>query len=151
MNSRVHVYVAGASSERARSEAMAEKIRSTGCVLTHPWWDVFTELEAAGRLAHLTPSERLAHANADLAGVLAADLIVFLHPTPGHSSKGMWTELGFALGLREAGAKYQKLWVVGEPLGQRFFSLKAERHFEDDEECFVALRQSIEDQDFWYR
>jgi nucleoside 2-deoxyribosyltransferase len=135
----LQVFVSGSSSERERSRLFASKVAALGGVVTFPWWESFDLLEGEHRSA--TPSELEDQSEACLVGVARADLLILLTPTRIHPSQGAWVELGYALALRrEKVRRLRHIWVVAEPIEQRFFSLKADRRFESERDCLEALR-----------
>ncbi len=92
------VYVAASSREIPRASSVMAKLESAGFIITHNWipgvLDAFAKgiAESKSDDAHAESAAR-----ADLDGVAAADLLVFLAPTD--TSKMGWTELGYALAL----------------------------------------------------
>jgi len=133
------VYVAGPSSEFRRVQRFSLEVRGMGWNLTHPWWEEYLKLEAEERPeSSLTREDLLTRADQDFEGVALAGLIIVLAPVPGHYTKNTWIELGFAFALRRL-TESPQIWIVGELPERRFFSWKADRHFDTEGECLSAL------------
>ena len=95
----ISVYVAGSSRNTSRARAFIERVNADPRMhLTHDWTAPAVSAAANGiRDCDLTDAQRTDFALADLDAVLRADVLVVLaeaEPT----GRGMWVELGFALG-----------------------------------------------------
>lgn len=93
----LRVYVAGASKEIDRCRAAMDYVREIGGVITCDW---IAEIERVGSANDgLTQEQRRESAEADLCGVMEADVFWLL--APDNTSTGAWVELGTALVARE--------------------------------------------------
>jgi hypothetical protein len=91
-------YLAASSHEMDRAERIMQALDAAGFVCTHNWISGVRDAFARGIAeAKLDDAHALEAARADLAGVAAADVLVFLCPT--HAAKGAWFEAGFANAL----------------------------------------------------
>lgn len=94
MSDSVKLYVSGASSELARVESAIGRIRAEGFEVTYDWT---TDVEAAlARETALTQREREDMVNAALAGIDAADIVLWL--ASDEPSWGAPFEIGYAAG-----------------------------------------------------
>lgn len=136
----MHVYVAGASTEFRRVANFVLEVTGTGWTVSHPWWVEFeNQGEAFGSL-----EAREGRMIRDFLGLKSASLFILLCPSEGHATKNAWIELGIMLGMSAVlDANVPRIWVVGEPEEERFFSLKAERHFATEGECLSALAHGV--------
>lgn len=93
----LRVYVAGASKEIDRCRAAMDYVRELGGVIACDW---IAEIERVGSANEgLTQEQRRESAEADLCGIMGADVFWLL--VPENDSKGAWVELGAALVSRE--------------------------------------------------
>jgi len=101
----IAVYVAGASRNRERSRRFIERVRNHPRMrITYDWIADVDAAAAAGPFdCDLDDEKRRHFADADLAGLAAADVAVFLAETT-EAGRGMWVELGYAICIREAEA-----------------------------------------------
>ena len=128
----IKVYVAGASKEADRCRAAMEYARELGCVITCDW---LAEIERVGAANEgLSNEQRTESAIADLEGVIAADVFWLLAPE--NQSTGAWTELGYALALRDqqrrAGQTPIEVVVSGPGRARSIFSALADVELASD-------------------
>jgi hypothetical protein len=97
------IYVAGPSRELERCERVIAAVRDRGHMITHDWAAV---MRAVGTPDSDLEDEMLRPYLADdLGGVHHAQSLLVLLPTRGHTSSGLFVELGYALrGRHEIGA-----------------------------------------------
>lgn len=134
------VYIAGASIEYLRVKRFAIEVAGTGWRPTHAWWEPLEEIAIAGYPEEaMTEEARDARATADFEGVARAKILILLVPAPEVPTKNSWIELGYAFGLTRHRPGEIQIWLVGEAPEDRFFSLKADRHFKTEGECLAAL------------
>jgi len=98
MADKLRVYVAGAWVEQMdRARPTIARLRETGLIeITHDW--TVSEILPLSD-SDLSPEERVRHAQADLDGVLAAQVLLLLAAND-KSACGSWVELGAALAVR---------------------------------------------------
>jgi nucleoside 2-deoxyribosyltransferase len=131
----MRIYVAGGSTESARCRAFMNRLREAGHIITMDWVE---HMEESGAADHLLGEARVVDgAQRDLDGVQTADVVVFL--APAQASRGMQTELGFALASRK-----QTIAVgnVHEPLAARglgLFGALVGSWFHSDAAAIAAL------------
>jgi nucleoside 2-deoxyribosyltransferase len=124
------VYVAGASSEIERAKTAIERLGLAGIEVTSTWPNVVASFGDANP-ATATLSERNGWSAADLEQVGAADLLWFLVPGDGATTRGGWLEAGFAH------AKGKTLVFSGETSQSIFCALGAE--FGSDVDAFATI------------
>jgi hypothetical protein len=90
------IYVAGASSERARVRVFMERSIALGCTITHDWTPVVERFGSCGEA--LSHDQLRAEAMCDLRGIRDAEAVVVLAPCHEAQTIGAWIELGYALG-----------------------------------------------------
>lgn len=101
----MRVYVAGSSRELPRVRWAMDEIRAIGGTITEDWASKVERQLADGMTdADLSEHVRSEAVEACLNGVRAADVFWLLAPPDTAPSRGAWVELGYALGLRRAGA-----------------------------------------------
>lgn len=121
-----HVYVAGASSERAdRAKPVIAALMKAGFVVTHDWTEAVDMHGANNEHGTLTEEDLCACAHADLCGVRQADILVLLAPE--NASTGAWVELGLALALG------RRVFIAGRCEQCIFTWLPQCQRFETDE------------------
>lgn len=135
------IYVAGSSSERARASSFMDHARLFGHTVTFDWVRAMraTEDEFADlREWELPEGVRMDAALADLGAVGISDLLVVLVPEFHNPSRGVWVELGYAIG------RGIPVWVVGScarVVNCSVFTEVAQRKFTSDEDAIEALMQ----------
>jgi len=98
-----------------RVRALAAALVANGLRWTHDWTLDIEAARAAGISdADLSPGQRLAIARTDAAGVLDADVLIYLSPDKEHRSEGAAWEMGFFQGRILGGRRGLPL-VVGTP------------------------------------
>lgn len=136
----LRVYLAGASVEAQRCQALGEWVRRFGGEIAVPWWDDVLASKVHDR--ELSEEDRLRFAAKDLNGVHTSDLLWLVVPCDGHG-RGAWVELGVALGLRAAGRSRPGVIVSGDCLSSIFTSF-AFRQFATHEEALAWIKAEIE-------
>jgi len=150
----IKVYVAGSTRQRDRAREFFERVRAHGDMcIAYDWLVDVDASDAAGvQDNELSDSDRAKFARADLDGVARADVLVVLaEATP--TGRGMWVELGFALGLQRAGLRSPMIVVSGGDKRSIFSSpnvVDYEVGFavgEHDEEAFEIVAAFAQDFD----
>jgi nucleoside 2-deoxyribosyltransferase len=119
------VYVAGASAERhTRARPAIQALRAAGVQVTHDW--TFDPGFSAPRATRQMGRDA---ALRDLAGVGAADVLLFLSPRV--PSRGAWVELGYALA--------RGIDVVVAELCEDIFASLVEGHYPTDGAAIEAI------------
>lgn len=93
-------YIAASSKdpERERAKRLAAALEDLGGLITHRWWvDIEANIAKGLTDRDLTSAQRRFHADADRAGILAADEVILLIPAPENTTKGAWYELAVAI------------------------------------------------------
>lgn len=125
------VYVAGASAEIERCEALITKLREHGIAVTSEWPE---SVRKAGSANHgLDHETRLDAARDCASSVAVSDWIVALEPESGTHTIGAWVELGIAL------ARGVKVLWVGDGDCSIFESMSTSSVSGDDEAFFYLL------------
>lgn len=131
----MNIYIAGASKELPRVRAAMEAVRAAGHHVTFDWT---AEVEKAGRPDHELHRDVLVHvARADINGAFDASVFWLLSPTA--ESAGAWTELGYALALRDSA---HTRFIAGEEGGPRRIIVSGPRR-----SCFWTLADLAVDTD----
>jgi hypothetical protein len=131
----LRVYIAGASLEVDRAEAMIAALRMSGKVeITYDWTRDVRGPD--GKIAQAAMNDHAAreYAGADLEGVRKAHVVVVLPPHPPIGTAGMWLEFGVALstpGVRTI--------VAGPHARVSIFTRLADLVVERDEDAIAAL------------
>ena len=124
------IYVAGASAEAERAARFIDAARGLGHEITFDWVPVVRSQTVPEW--ELPSALRRSSAREDLAGVRGADLLVVLVPHKEVLSRGVWVELGYALGRRDVTDVAPKVWCVGPwAVASIFTELADEIHFSD--------------------
>lgn len=126
------IYIAGGSSEFEICQRMISAVVEAGGRITFDW----TLSPEWGLGRSLTPAERRAAANVDLAAVIDARL--FWLVLPYRLSEGAHVELGAALALRALGREVEVI-VSGPMHASRLFHALADRVFADHEEALAYV------------
>jgi hypothetical protein len=92
------IYVAAASAELPRAKRIMALLRQAGHRITHDW----TPSVERGGSVPTSFSARKEAAEDDCGAIIAADVVLFLHPSPGVFTTGFWFELGYFMGLESA-------------------------------------------------
>lgn len=129
------VYVAGASAEVERAEAIIRELRSRGFTITHDWTHSVRKNRALGyRESALSAETRAELVAEDLAGVRRADVFLFLAPAEDVVTRGAWVELGCASNLGNI-----VIFVSGANARESMFTELADYIFDDDDAALQAL------------
>lgn len=150
----IRVYVAGSSARKERARSFMTRVRGhAGMSVALDWIDHVDVADRAGvRDSDLPDHARARFAIADLEAVAECDaLVVLAEASP--TGRGMWVELGFALGLGWMGRRPPLIVVSG---GDRrsIFTAPEERlvDFEVDfavgqheDEAFEILKTFVEE------
>lgn len=135
----MRIYVAGSSREIERAVSVIAGLRAAGHEITHDWTVECTAARLAGYSdATYPPEMRRATAMADYCGVANAEVAVFLIPPADKPSRGMWVELGIALGHEPA----PLIIVVGDG-GQSIFCELADVCLSFDEDVVGLLEGAV--------
>ncbi len=137
------VYVAGKWTDKESIRSRMGDVRELGHTITHDW----TKVEHTD-----APDEMLLYAFLDVKGVLAADIFIALLEDPKYDYRGTFTELGVALGHKQAPAENGQLgvrkqvWVVcpnndAYARTNVFFQHPMIDHFNSWEACCKALSE----------
>lgn len=133
------IYVAGASVEASRASDFMARVIALGHSITHDWARVVATQRVLE--SRLPVEQRRQAMRDDLDGVREADLLIALIPRDS-SSRGVWVELGYALGLRAAGEPSPAVWVAGaDPLVSIFTEGADARHFSDEDALHALARR----------
>lgn len=98
----MRVYIATSLERVQEQRALAARLRRLGHEITYDW-------SVHGSVQHLGPDRIREVAAAEVAGVVAADVVIVLLP----GGRGTHVELGIALGLRAHGNR-PRILVVGD-------------------------------------
>jgi hypothetical protein len=111
----MRVYVAGQLADKDAVRAAQAKVQAAGHTLTHDWTQdlCFTQSYAS------RPEDSAVIAQADLAGVLAAEAVVVL-ASSNEPGRGLFVELGAALARAELG-ELDHVVVAGEIVHESVF------------------------------
>lgn len=121
------VYVAASSTEYLRARKAMVALTSLGATIAADWTPAVEAHGSGG-------GNRKANAAADMAGVLAADVLLALLPDRCTHSPGMWIEVGAAL------ATGKRVILAGQPSDPlSIFVELAEEHFPDDATAIVFI------------
>jgi hypothetical protein len=132
----VKVYVAGSSGERTLVSSFMRRLEAAGHTITKDWTEAVEAKALAGRVdSDLSDEERAMHAQADLDGIDAADVVWLLAPASG--STGAWVELGYAFGLLTC-------TVVSGAHRRTIFGALANQCFDDHESAFRWILEQRE-------
>ncbi len=123
------IYVAGASSEIERAEAMIARLKTAGIIVTCTWTENIRKV-GHGNPATATHEQRLKWSEQDLREVDQAQLLWFLLPREPNVTFGAWVELGFAT------ARAKRIVLSGQS-NNIFVGLG--NVFVNDEEAFNAI------------
>jgi nucleoside 2-deoxyribosyltransferase len=123
------IYVAGASSEIERAEAMIVRLRAAGIEVTCTWTENIRKV-GHGNPADASHDQRRKRSEQDLVEVARAQILWFLLPRPPNATFGAWVELGFAF------ARGKRILLSGQH-NNIFVGLG--NMFADDEEAFKAI------------
>jgi hypothetical protein len=140
----MRVYVAGASAELERCERVIAALREGGCTITMDWGAAMRALAALGICdAQLDDHEARRHAEADLDGIVTADVVLLLAPEA--ATRGAWVEFGYALGwARGYGeAPLRSLYVSGPGARQSIFTRCADALFATDDDAVSAIVRRV--------
>lgn len=143
---QMKVYVAGASSELERAEAIIAWIASQPHLTLSKDWvaDVKHEREVNGRSdADLPDTERRKYAGEDLKAVSEAHIFWLLSPSPGFTTSGAWVELGVALATsatrKVLGMSPALIIISGSDAREYLFASLAHETFDGDAEAKAWL------------
>lgn len=123
------IYVAGASSEIERAEAMIVRLKSEGIDVTCTWTENIRKV-GLGNPVNASHEQRRKWSEQDLVEVAHAQVLWFLLPRPPNATFGAWVELGFAF------ARNKRILLSGSS-SNIFVGLG--NVFIDDEEAFKAI------------
>ena len=123
------VYIAARSSEIDRAARMIQRVHDhPGLELTHDW--VEDMRKEARPDESIPPVDARKYAQADLDGVLSADVLWLLDGAPGGA--GRWFEFGAAV------AAGKRIVISGSPTSSIFCAL-ADHHFGEDNDAWWFL------------
>ena len=136
----MRIYLAGASKEVDECAAAIAQLREMGHDVVLDWTKSVLENRAKGVAdQHLSESDRVAFASADLNAAVSAD-ILWLR-TPRNASLGAWVELGAA--LHAARYNRQKTVIVSGDHRQTIFTSLAHVFFDTHEAALDYLRSRV--------
>lgn len=92
------IYVAAASAELPRAKRIMALLRQAGHRITYDWTP---SVEQGGSVPASFSAQNEAAEN-DCNAIHTADVVLFLHPSPGVVTTGFWFELGYFMGLESA-------------------------------------------------
>jgi hypothetical protein len=116
----IPIYICAASAEMDRAEAFAAACEAAGGSVTHRWWDAMRASDVPEE--ELLVGEQVRSALDDVGGVLRAEIVFVLVPSRGVRTRGLYVELGIAIGLRST-ASARRTLTVDAPDGTTWQSL----------------------------
>lgn len=126
--------MAGSSNELPRVRAVMDELRRAGIMVTYDW-TIEVERNGTGSPEGITDKERRLSASMDLRAIDDSDVTLFLN-SPGHPSRGMHVELGYALSCQGFGRK-----LIWSGPNEHIFPCLCDRFFPDDN---AAVRYMVE-------
>lgn len=97
----ISVYIAGATADLERAEAMRRVLLTIdGVTVTSTWTDV-VRARGHGNPREASADARRGWSQTDLAQVAQAKVLLFLVPLPEQPTRGAWVELGYAYAMNK--------------------------------------------------
>jgi hypothetical protein len=133
----MRVYLATSFENVLNARHWMNKLRGVGIVITHDW--TVAEKENLRGELEMPLEEQRQHAQADVRGVVTADVLWVITPPTGGT--GCWFEMGVAYGTRSL-HRHPEIIVSG-PRRTIFTSLM--QHYESHDDAFAYLKHLAED------
>jgi nucleoside 2-deoxyribosyltransferase len=133
----VKIYVAGSSKEHLIVATYIQKLKGVGHIITHDWTEA-VRAHGPANDEKLSVETQKYYARCDLNGIKDADYVWFICPEL--DTKGMWTELGYAIAIAQVLTKFRKIALLASGnTKQCIFLAEVDRQFKTHDEAFRSL------------